>query len=118
MFDVFCGKLTKPCHHVRTAQLVSQKSLASIIKKTQNFNKMFACRHHCHWGIGIMIIPSDLQYRPEQSHHLPGSAPLGDYRQSIETPMGVPTFNSIEKMLKFTIYDYILRLRQKKFDIS
>ena len=37
----------------------------------------------------------------------------GDYRQSIESPMGVPTFNSTEKALTFTIYDCILRIRPK-----
>ena len=29
----FCGKLTKPCRHARTFQLVSQQSLARIIDK-------------------------------------------------------------------------------------
>ena len=38
----------------------------------------------------------------------------GDYRQSIESPMGVPTFNSTEKALTFTIYDCILRIRPKR----
>ena len=38
----------------------------------------------------------------------------GDYRQSIESPMGVPTFNSTEKALTFIIYDCILRIRSKK----
>ena len=34
-----CGKLIKPCHHAKTAQLVRQQSLASIInKKSQKFN--------------------------------------------------------------------------------
>ena len=52
----FCGKLTKPCRHARTTQLMSQQSLASVIKKTQHFNKTAACIHHCppslgHWYI-------------------------------------------------------------------
>ena len=38
----------------------------------------------------------------------------GDYRQSIESPMGIPTFNSTEKALTFTIYDCILRIWPKK----
>ena len=57
----FCGKLTKPCHHARTFQLVSQQSVASINKKKP---KILTKRppvattvpsgilHH-HWGIGI-----------------------------------------------------------------
>ena len=40
-----------------------------------------------------------------------------DYRQSIESPTGFPTFNSTEKVLKFTIYDNILKLRKKRCDI-
>ena len=38
----------------------------------------------------------------------------GDYRQSIESPMDVPTFNSTEKALTFNIYYCILRIRPKK----
>ena len=38
----------------------------------------------------------------------------GDYRQSIESSMGVPTFNSTEKSLAFTIYDCILIIRPKE----
>ena len=65
-------------------------------------------------GISIPGIPSDLRSRPEQSHDLPGLCSPGDYRQSIQSPMGVPTFNSTEKALTFTIYDCILRIRPKK----
>ena len=35
--EFFCGKLTKPYRHVRTAQLVSQQSLESIINKKPKF---------------------------------------------------------------------------------
>ena len=59
-------------------------------------------------------IPSDLRSRPEQSHHLPGLCSPDDYRQSIESSMGVPTFNSTEKALTFTIYDCILRIPSNK----
>ena len=67
-------------------------------------------RHH--WLIGIPGIPSDLRLMPEQSHYLSGALLVGDYRQSIESPICVPTFNSTEIALRFTIYDYILILRQ------
>ena len=88
MGGVFCEKVTK-----------------SVPAGTQ--------RHH--WGMGIPGIPSDLRSRPEQSHHLPGALlPPGDYGQSIESPMGVPTFNSTENALTFTIYDCILRIRPKR----
>ena len=69
-------------------------------------------RHH--WGIGI---PGYTFGSSIQAQAIPppswGSAPQ-DYRQSIESPMGVPTFNSTEKALIFTIYDCILRIRPKK----
>ena len=44
----FCGKLTKPCRYDKTAQMVSQQSLASIISKKPNIvKKTAACSHHC-----------------------------------------------------------------------
>ena len=67
--------------------------------------------------IGALVyrgIPSDLRSRPKQSHHLPGALLPSEYRQSIESPMDVPTFNSTENALKFIVYNYILRLWQKK----
>ena len=57
----FGGKLTKPCRHVRTIQLVSQQSLASISNKNFKIWTKWppvgttipsgAQRHH--WGIGV-----------------------------------------------------------------
>ena len=61
----FCGKLTKPCRHARTFQLVSQKSLESINNKNP---KIFTKRplvattvpsgtQRHHWGIGSLPNP-------------------------------------------------------------
>ena len=55
--------------------------------------------------IGALVyrgIPSDLRSRPEQSHIFLGLCSPGDYRKSIESPMGEPIFNSIEKVTQFT----------------
>ena len=77
----FCGKLTKPCRHARTFQLVSQQSVASINNKNHNIltkrppvatNVPSGTQRH-HWGLVYRGIPSDLRSRPEQSHHLPGA---------------------------------------------
>ena len=56
-----CGKLTKPCRHARTFQLVSQQSLASINNKNPKILTKWppvattvpsgTQRHH--WGISI-----------------------------------------------------------------
>ena len=117
-----CGKLTKPCRHARTFKLVRQQSLASINNKiptiVTNWPPVATTvpsgtqRHH--WGIGIpgYTFISSIQARaipPSSWALLPG-----DYRQSIESPMGVPTFNSTEKALTFTIYDCILRIWPKR----
>ena len=70
--------------------------------------------------IGALVyrgIPSNLRSRLEQSHHLPGALLHDDYSESIGSRMGVPTLNSTGKALKFTIYDYILRLWPKKGEI-
>ena len=58
-------------------------------------------------------IPSDLRSRPEQSPTFLGLCSPDDYSQSIESSMGVPTFNCKEEVHKFTMNDYILRLRKK-----
>ena len=59
---------------------------------------------------GIPGMPSDLRSRPEQSHYSPGALLVGDYRQSVESPICVPTFNYTEMALTFIIYDYIQEL--------
>ena len=133
--------LPNKCSHARTFQLVCHQSLASIINKIpKQFYKTADCSSHSlsplAWTPSLLVyrgIPSDLRSRPEQSHHLPGSllpwwlkavyrvsnrhpttflglCSPGDYRQPIESPMG-------EKLLKFTIYDCILRLQQKRCDV-
>ena len=98
---LFCGKLTKPCRHARTFQLVSQHSLASTNnKKPQNFNKPAACSHHCplrhpaqslgHWYTGVYLRIFDSG--PSNPTTFLGLCSPGDYRQSIQSPMGVPIF--------------------------
>ena len=77
-----------------------------VIQNPQNFTIIAALVYRG--------IPSDLRSRPQQSHRIPGALLLGDYRQSIESSMGVPTFNSTEKALTFTVSDCILRIPPKK----
>ena len=139
-------KLTKSCRHARTAKVVCQQSLASIIKQKQK-KKLLTKRppvaitvpsgtNTVIWGIGIpgytsviwgigipgytsviwgIGIPGYTFGSSIQAGAFPPPSWCfpGDYRQSIESLMGVPTFNSTEKALEFTNYDYILRLRQK-----
>ena len=83
---------------------------------------MAACSHHCslrhpatslgHWYTGIYLRIFD----PGPSNPITflGLCSPGDYRQSIDSPIGVPTFNSTEKALTFTIYDFFLRIWPKK----
>ena len=69
-------------------------------------------RHH--WGIGIPgVYLRIIDPGPCNPTTFLGLGSSGDNRQSIEFPMGVPTFNFTEKELTFTIYDYILRIRPK-----
>ena len=81
------GLLAKPGKHYQ-------------IRNTQHFNKTATCSHHCplwhehsHWGIGILgyTLGSMIQARVIS----PPSWALfpDDYRQSIESPMDVLTFN-------------------------
>ena len=61
---VFCGKLTKPCLHAKTFELVSQQSLASINNKNPNIltkrppvaTTVPSDTQLHHWGIGIWWI--------------------------------------------------------------
>ena len=85
-------------------------------------NKTVACSHHCplrhpapslrHWYTGIYLRIFDPG--PSNATTFLGHCSPGDYRQSIESSMGVPIFNSTENALTFTIYDCILRIRSKK----
>ena len=70
-------------------------------------------RHH--WVIGIpgYTFESSILTRAIPPLLL-GLCSPGDYRQSLKSLMDVPTFNSTDKALKFTIYDYILRLNPEK----
>ena len=44
---------------------------------------------------------------PNNSTTFPGICSPSDYKQPIESSLDVPTFKSMKKALKFTIYDYI-----------
>ena len=101
----------------------SKTWLVLSTKNYPNFYKTATCSHHfplwhehLHLALIYQGIPSDLRSRPEQSHHLPRALLPGDYRQPIEFPTGVPAFNYTEKTFIFTIYDYILRIGQKRCD--
>ena len=89
---VFCGKLTKPCRHARTFQLVSQQSLASINNKNQIFLTKRppvattvpsgTQRHHWeHWYTGVYHRIFDPG--PSNPTTFLGLCFPGDYRQSI-----------------------------------
>ena len=96
---------------------------ASIINKNPKIViKTATCSYHCplrhpapslgHWYTGVYLwifIPGTSNPTTFLGLWIPG-----DYRQSIESSMCIPTFNSTEKALKFNIYDCILRLRPKK----
>ena len=119
----FCGKLTKSCRHARTFQVVSLQSLSSINnKKLKNFSKTttysphYPLRHPAplfwHWYAGVNLRIFDP--RPSNPTSFPGLCSPGDYRQTIESPVGVQTLNSTEKALTITIYDCIRRIRPRK----
>ena len=69
------------CRHARTAQLVSQQSLASTINKvpkllTKRLPVATTVPIRTNTVIGALVywgIPSDLRSRPEQFYHLPGA---------------------------------------------
>ena len=73
----FCGKLTKPCRHARTFQLVSQQSinkhLKILTKRTPVATTVPSGTQRHPWALVYRGIPSDLRSRPEQSHHLLGA---------------------------------------------
>ena len=92
-----------------------------LLKKTYNVNKTAAFSHHCflwqehcHWAFIYQVYFRIYDSGPSNPTTFLGLCYLGDYRQHIESPTVVPTFNSTEKALKFTIYYHILGLRQKK----
>ena len=117
----FFWKLTKPCRHARTFQLVSQQSLLTINNKGPNIltkrppvaTTVPSCTQRYPRALVYRGIPSDLSSRPEQPHHLPGAL-LPRWLQAVyRVSNGRPTFNSTEKALTFTIYDCVLRIRPK-----
>ena len=89
---------------------------------SHNFNKTAVCCQRCplvlpppsllHWCAGVYHLIFD-QGRSNPIIFLELCL-LGDYRQSVESPMGVPTFNSTEMAHTFTIYVCVLRFRSKK----
>ena len=111
----------------RTFQLVSQQKLsnwsASIDNKNPNILSKWPpvaitvplrlpAPSLGHWYTGVYLRIFDPG--PSNPTTFLGLFSPGDYRQSIESPMSFPTFNSTEKALTFTIYDCILRIRPKK----
>ena len=115
----------------KTFQLVSQQNFPTgrpaklakyLQQKPQHFNKMAACNHHCplrnpapslgNWYTEVYLRIFDPG--PSDPTTFLGLCSPGDYMQSIESSVGVPTFNSTEKAHTFTIYDCILRIRPKK----
>ena len=67
-----------------------------------------------HWALVYRVYLRIFDPGPSNPTTFLGLCSPGCYRQSIESPMGVSTFNSTEKVLTFTIYDCILRIRPKK----
>ena len=109
-----------PCQNFPTDQHAKLGKYSQ--QKPQNFNKTAACSHHCplrhpalslgHWYTEVYLQIFDPG--PSNPTTFLGLCSPGDYRHSIESEMGVSTFNSTEKALTFTIYDCILRIRPKK----
>ena len=110
----FRGNLTKPCHCVRIAQFVSQKTVPSIIDKRQILTIRLSVATVIIGALVYRGVPSHLWSMLEQFHHLPGALLPGDNRQCVESPMGFATISSTEKALTLTICDCILRVRSKR----
>ena len=117
--------LTKPCDRqvcsstahqvsqVSQVRQVSQQSLTSTYNKSQNINKITDCSHHCllrspvpsmgHWYIGVCLrFYYDLG--PSNPTTFLGLCTSGDYRQWIESLVGVSTFNYSTQVHWFGIY--------------
>ena len=110
-----------PCQNFPTGQ-PAKLGKASKARKVLTTKTSVACSHHCplrhlapslgHWYTGVYLRIFDPG--PSNPTTFLGLCSPGDYRQSIESPMGIPTFNSTEKALTFIIYDCSLRIRSKK----
>ena len=118
-----CGKLTKPCRHAKTFQLVSQQCLSSINNKNTNIltKRQHNSHHFLHrqpapllWHRYTEVYLRIFDTGTSNPTSFLGLCSPGANRQSIESPMGVPTFTTTEKALTFTTYDCILRIRPKK----
>ena len=97
----------------------------TLWQKPKNCNKTVACSHHCslrhpapslgHWYTGVYFQIFDPG--PSNPNTFLGLCSPGDYRQSIESPMGVPP-STLQKrslhLLFISVYDCILRIRPKK----
>ena len=117
----FVESLPNPVAMPELSNWSASKAWQVLTTKTPNFNKRAACSHHCphrhpapslgHWYTGVYLRIFDLGLSNPTTFL--GLCSSGDYRQSKESPMDVPTFNSTEKSLTFTIYDCIPRIRPK-----
>ena len=100
----------------------ASKSWQELIKKTPKFNKTAACSQRSplghpapslsHWYTGLYLQIFDPG--PSNPTTFLELCSLVEHRQSIESPMGVLSFNSTEKAHTLTIYDYILRILLKR----
>ena len=104
---VFCGKLTLAnVNNKNHKMLTKQPPVAITVPSGTQLH---------HWRVGIpRVYLRIFDLGPSNPTTFLGLCSLGDYRKSIESPMSVPTFNSTEKALTSTIYDWIPRIRPKK----
>ena len=111
------GSLSNPvalCHNFSTEKYYKQIP--------QHFNKTAACSHRCppqapspstgHWY--DMLYLRIFDPGPINPTTFLGLCSPSDYWQSMESQIGVPTFNCTETALASTIYDSFLTLRHKK----
>ena len=100
--------------------LPASKAWQVLSTKKQNINKTAACSHYYplwhenrHWALVYRVYLRIYDPGPSNPTIFLGLCSPSDYRQPIEFPMGILAFNLTEKVLIFTIYDYISRLEQK-----
>ena len=115
---VFAESLSKPVAKRELSNWSVSKAWQVLTKKIKILRKrpavatcllMHAAPTFGNWFTGVYL--RIIYLGPSNHTTFQGLCSPGDYRQSIESPVGVPTFNSTEKALIFTIYDCILRTR-------
>ena len=126
MLCFFCGEFIKSCCHNKIDPTCQPAKPGKSYKKDQNFNKTAICSHHCplrhpapslwHWYAEVYL--RIFESCPSNPTTFLGLCSPSDFRQSMESPMGVTTFKSTEKAHTSTTYDCILRIWQKRCVIS